>query len=132
MALLKFIFIFYVTISMTTLMVYSLSIQKDKCGDGQAPLAGYFCGRGINHHSCPSTHRCVIAPNDAYAVCCPNREQEEGEMVARSTEKAGSCRPPPPVKFGICIARCSIDSDCPGTHKCCGSCPRQCSSPIFH
>lgn len=126
MAFLKFAFIFYVTVVMATLLVNSLSIQKDKCGDGQAPLAGYFCGRGINRRECPSTHHCVIAPNDAYAVCCP-RDQNK---VVRSTEKPGSC-PPPSGMMGICIARCTDDSDCAGDSKCCGSCPRRCSKPLI-
>jgi hypothetical protein len=131
MALLKSVFICYVTITMTIVMVYSLSVEKDKCGDDQAPLADYFCGRGFNRRNCPSTHRCVIAPNDAYAVCCPNHQQNDAETVAALTEKAGSC-PPPSSMFGICVARCFADSDCAGTHKCCGGCPRQCSPAVFN
>lgn len=45
--------------------------KKSPCEDGQIPLKGYFCGRGINRRECPSTHYCMIAPSDAYAVCCP-------------------------------------------------------------
>lgn len=111
---------------MTTLLVNSLSIKKDICGNGDIPLAGYFCGRGINRRDCPSTHQCVIAPNDAYAVCCPRQQEKE----VRSVEKPGSC-PPPSHMMGICIARCTTDDDCPGENKCCGSCPRQCSAAIF-
>jgi hypothetical protein len=130
MALLKLVVIFYVTIAMTTLLVNSLSVQNDICGDGQVLLEGYFCGRGPNRRECPSTHYCNVAPNDAYAVCCPNRQQSDVEMIARPTNKPGSC-PPPSGMIGICIARCTEDIDCPGDHKCCGSCPRLCSQAIF-
>ena len=41
------------------------------CKNGQSPLDGYFCGNGSNQKECPSNSTCVIAPNDAYAVCCP-------------------------------------------------------------
>ncbi|XP_070578366.1 neurogenic locus notch homolog protein 1-like isoform X4 [Ptychodera flava] len=30
-----------------------------------------FCGRGPNTATCPDGHYCNIAPNDQYAVCCP-------------------------------------------------------------
>jgi hypothetical protein len=131
MALLKNIFIFYITTAITILLVNSLSVQNDKCSDGQAPLADYFCGRGINRRDCPSTHHCVIAPNDAYAVCCPVHQQRDVAMIAHATDnKPGSC-PPPSGMIGICIARCSTDNDCAGDQKCCGSCPRQCSSAVF-
>ncbi len=46
--------------------------KQSPCKNGQAPLADYFCGRGPNRKNCPSTHTCVIAPNDAYAVFCPH------------------------------------------------------------
>jgi len=131
MALLKIVFSVYITIAMTTLFVNSLSVQTDICDDGQAPLADYFCGRGPNRRDCPSSHHCVIAPNDAYAVCCPHRQQKDIEMVAPSAEKPGSC-PPPSGKIGICIARCSTDINCPGDLKCCGGCPRQCTSAVFN
>jgi len=108
---------------LTTLLVNSLSVQNDKCGDVQAPLAGYFCGRGVNHHDCPSTHNCIIVPSDAYGVCCPRHQQRDEKMVARPIVKPGSC-PPSSDRLGICIARCSADKDCPVDHKCCGSCPR--------
>lgn len=45
--------------------------KESPCENGQAPLDDYFCGRGPNRRECPSTHQCMIAPNDAYAVCCP-------------------------------------------------------------
>jgi len=51
------------------------------CRNGQAPLDGYFCGRGPNRRECPSTHQCMIAPNDAYAVCCPLQQQIEKKLV---------------------------------------------------
>jgi hypothetical protein len=128
---LKLVLILCIAIVAATSTVNALSLQKDVCGNGEAPLAGYFCGRGINRRDCPSTHRCVIAPNDAYAVCCPLPQQQNMEMIADSTaNKPGSC-PPPSGLIGICIARCTTDNDCPGDSKCCGSCPRQCSKAIF-
>ncbi|CAF1498821.1 unnamed protein product [Adineta ricciae] len=45
--------------------------KKSPCDGNKAPLDKYFCGKGPNRKDCPSTHRCVIAPNDSYAVCCP-------------------------------------------------------------
>ncbi len=45
--------------------------RQSPCTDGKAPLNDYFCGRGPNRRDCPSTHQCMIAPNDAFAVCCP-------------------------------------------------------------
>jgi hypothetical protein len=45
--------------------------KESPCANGQPPLSGYFCGRGPNNRACPSTHQCMVAPNDAYAVCCP-------------------------------------------------------------
>lgn len=112
--------------------VHALSIKDDVCGNGQTPLAGYFCGRGINRRDCPSTHHCVIAPTDAYAVCCPNdREVGDIEMAVEAVaNKPGSC-PPPSGMIGICIARCTTDDDCEGDEKCCGSCPRQCTKAVL-
>ncbi len=128
---LKLTLILCIAIATATLATNALSIQNDKCGDGQTPLVDYFCGRGINRRDCPSTHHCVIAPNDAYAVCCPLRQQNDIEIVAHSTEnKPGSC-PPPSGMMGICIARCSTDNDCAGDQKCCGSCPRRCIQAIL-
>jgi hypothetical protein len=49
------------------------SCKKSPCEDEQTPLADYFCGRGPNRRECPSTHHCAIAPNDAFAVCCPRQ-----------------------------------------------------------
>ena len=131
MALLKFVSIFCMTIVMAALVANAFSVQKDTCGVGQAPLDGYFCGRGPSRRECPSTHRCVIAPNDAYAVCCPRLQERDVEIARRSSgNKPGSC-PPPSGGMGICIARCSADSDCEGDQKCCGGCPRQCTKAIF-
>lgn len=45
--------------------------KKSPCENNQPPLSGYFCGRGPNRRDCPRKHYCKIAPNDAYAVCCP-------------------------------------------------------------
>lgn len=47
--------------------------KETPCENGKAPLDGYFCGRGPNRRECPSNHQCMIAPNDAYAVCCPQK-----------------------------------------------------------
>ncbi|CAF4369895.1 unnamed protein product, partial [Rotaria sordida] len=55
------------------------SNQQSPCEDGQAPLSGYFCGRGPNRTDCPSGSVCIIAPNDAYAVCCPSNQQSPCE-----------------------------------------------------
>ena len=110
---------------------HALSIQDDVCGDNQAPLADYFCGRGFNRRDCPSTHQCVIAPNDAYAVCCPKRQDGDVKTAVQTlANKPGSC-PPPSGMIGICIARCTTDDDCEGDEKCCGSCPRQCTKASF-
>ncbi|XP_045184573.2 uncharacterized protein LOC123542655 [Mercenaria mercenaria] len=35
-----------------------------------SPKAGAYCGLG--GQPCPQYYSCKIAPNDAYAVCCPN------------------------------------------------------------
>ncbi|XP_060606360.1 uncharacterized protein LOC132758689 [Ruditapes philippinarum] len=42
---------------------------ENPCSYG-SPLHGSYCGRG--GHPCPQYHSCKIAPNDAYAVCCPD------------------------------------------------------------
>ncbi|CAF0948244.1 unnamed protein product [Rotaria sordida] len=47
--------------------------KKTPCENNQDSLVGYFCGRGPDRRECPQTHYCHIAPNDAYAVCCPRR-----------------------------------------------------------
>lgn len=107
------------------------SCKKSPCQDGQAPLAGYFCGRGPNRQDCPSAYKCVIAPNDAYAVCCPRCKQSVTKATP-TTGKPGSCPPPSPLGLvGICTADCSNDNDCNGNCKCCGSCPRTCVQPVF-
>jgi hypothetical protein len=46
--------------------------KKTPCTHGRQPLKGYFCGKGATRRDCPTTHECVIAPNDSYAVCCRN------------------------------------------------------------
>ncbi|UJR07218.1 hypothetical protein I4U23_011506 [Adineta vaga] len=98
------------------------------CNGRDVPLEGYFCGRGPNRRECPSTHQCKIAPNDAYAVCCPRAQQTP---KLNPTVKQGSCPSTSSGMMGICIARCTDDSDCPGVQKCCGGCPRQCTKPVF-
>ncbi|CAF0938949.1 unnamed protein product [Adineta steineri] len=52
------------------------SCKKTQCVGDQIPLEGYFCGRGVNHRDCPKTHKCVIEPQDRYAVCCPRRRRQ--------------------------------------------------------
>ncbi|UJR21435.1 hypothetical protein I4U23_024521 [Adineta vaga] len=47
--------------------------NKSPCKEGQIPLDKYFCGRGPTRKDCPSTHQCIIAPDDRYAVCCPRK-----------------------------------------------------------
>ncbi len=103
--------------------------KSSPCQNGQAPLAGYFCGRGPNRQDCPSAYKCVIAPNDAYAVCCPRCKQAVTK-VTKPIGKPGSC-PPPSDLIDICTADCSNDNDCKGNFKCCGSCPRTCVQPVF-
>jgi hypothetical protein len=100
--------------------------KKSPCDQEETPLDGYFCGRGPNRRECPSTHQCAIAPNDAYAVCCP-RTQQSPEL---NSNKRGIC-PSSPNLMGICVARCFADRDCEGEQKCCGGCPRQCTKPVF-
>ncbi|CAF2345753.1 unnamed protein product [Rotaria sp. Silwood2] len=97
------------------------------CGNRHAPLPGYFCGRGPTHKDCPSNYICVIAPNDAYAVCCRSYHQPVTRPV-RTTKKPGSC-PPSLNKIGACYAECTTDIDCPRNLKCCGNCPRVCVAP---
>jgi len=103
--------------------------QKTPCANGQVLLEGYFCGRGANRQDCPSTHECVIAPNDAYAVCCPV-SQQDATTATNPVEKSGS-RPKPFESIDICIARCTDDSDCEGDLKCCGGCPRDGVKPVL-
>lgn len=103
--------------------------EKSKCPNGQASLPGYFCGRGPTRQDCPSTHQCIIAPDDTYAVCCPLDDPVPTEPP-KGAEKPGSC-PKPNGGVGICIARCTFDSDCEGNLKCCGGCPRECVQPVL-
>nr|XP_006815648.1 PREDICTED: uncharacterized protein LOC100367360 [Saccoglossus kowalevskii] len=39
----------------------------------------WFCGRG--GVECPFGYHCVIHPDDAFVVCCPNTECEDGEWT---------------------------------------------------
>jgi hypothetical protein len=55
--------------------------KESPCEDGQAPLDGYFCGRGSDRRECPTTHHCMIAPNDAFAVCCPRQRQVQKKSI---------------------------------------------------
>jgi hypothetical protein len=103
--------------------------QKTPCANGQAPLKGYFCGRGANRQDCPSTHECVIAPNDAYVVCCP-LSQQDVTTATNLVGKSGSC-PKPSESIDICIARCTDNSDYEGDLKCCGGCPCDCVKPVL-
>ncbi|CAF2818420.1 unnamed protein product [Rotaria sp. Silwood2] len=96
------------------------------CDDEETPLADYFCGRGPSRRECPSTHQCTIAPNDAYAVCCPRAQQPP----ERNPNKSGLC-PPSLGPSRICISLCNDDSECGDELKCCGGCRRQCTKPIF-
>ena len=127
MIFLKFTFIILFAIIITPLDATCRKKQKSPCANRQTPLQGYFCGRGPTRQDCPPTHECIIAPNDAYAVCCP-RTQQTTTTPAKPVEKPGSC-PTPSAGFGICIARCTYDSDCEGNLKCCGNCPRVCVKP---
>jgi hypothetical protein len=103
--------------------------KRSPCKNGQAPLKDYFCGRGPNRQDCPSTHECIIAPNDAYAVCC-RRDKEAVTKPVKTTEKPGSC-PPRPEIMHICTTDCANDNNCQGDLKCCGNCPRACVKPVF-
>jgi hypothetical protein len=100
--------------------------KKSPCDEEAIPLEGYFCGRGLERRECPSTHECAIAPNDAYAVCCPRAQQP----LERNTDKRGIC-PSSSNLMGICVAQCFDDSMCEGDQKCCGGCPRKCTKPVF-
>uniref|UniRef100_A0A8C1XHM9 WAP domain-containing protein n=1 Tax=Cyprinus carpio TaxID=7962 RepID=A0A8C1XHM9_CYPCA len=43
-------------------------------------------------------------------------------------EKPGSC--PKPVGAGVCVEKCSGDSNCPNNQKCCSNgCGHQCMAP---
>lgn len=97
------------------------------CENGRVPLPGYFCGRGPNRQDCPLTHTCVIAPNDAYAVCCPRCRRKVDKPIE---EKIGAC---PIITDTIEIVKvdCTNDNDCEGTLKCCGEIPRKCVAPVF-
>ncbi|CAF5015398.1 unnamed protein product, partial [Rotaria sp. Silwood1] len=96
--------------------------KTSPCEDGRAPLPGYFCGRSPTRRDCPRNYACLIAPNDAYAVCCHSNRH--------FGTKPGSC-PQPSNRIGACYAACTIDKDCPGNRKCCGNCPRICVQPLF-
>ena len=129
MALLKLALILFVAFAITTTEAIPRRTSKNPCGKGRQPLAGYFCGRGPTRQDCPSGYQCIIAPNDAYAVCCPLRSQTT-TTTTTAADKPGSC-PPPSTGVGICIARCTYDSDCQGNLKCCGGCPRECVAPVL-
>ncbi|CAF2405894.1 unnamed protein product [Rotaria sp. Silwood2] len=60
------------------------------CPNGQTPLEGYYCGRSTTRQDCPTTHECIIGPNDAYAVCC-SLSKTVAPTNTQPTEEAGSC-----------------------------------------
>lgn len=103
--------------------------RKSPCKYGQDPLEGYSCGFVVNRTDCPPNYTCVIAPNDAYAVCCPRFKQPVTKPIDR-TEKPGSCPIEPTGMVGNCLAECTYDSQCSGIMKCCGNCPRKCVLPV--
>jgi hypothetical protein len=50
--------------------------KRTPCEDESHPhILGIFCGRGPTREPCPDGSVCLIAPNDAYAVCCPTRRR---------------------------------------------------------
>ena len=53
-----------------TLFICLGSITGSVCPSG-TPLSHVFCGLGGT--GCPSGYYCEVAPNDAYAVCCPRQ-----------------------------------------------------------
>ncbi|CAF2033208.1 unnamed protein product [Rotaria magnacalcarata] len=108
--------------------------NRSPCERFQAPLDGYFCGRGINRTDCPSNYTCAIEPNDAYTVCCPSSKTTTTTTTTTTqpvvtTEKPDSC-PTTSSEGGICMVYCDDDSECSNSQKCCGSCPRECIPPI--
>ena len=98
--------------------------KRSPCAGNRPFLPDYFCGRGPNRQDCPPTHKCVIAPNDAYAVCCPRCKS------IKVPEKPGLC---PIITDTIDVANvgCTNDNDCEGFLKCCGVNPRKCVAPVF-
>ncbi|PVD28969.1 hypothetical protein C0Q70_11566 [Pomacea canaliculata] len=95
--------------------LYPVSTHDKVCTDGQplwvvSPTGGYSqaaCGRVVDRTTCPNGYRCVIAPNDAYSLCCP------------APVKSGQCPVLPPDSSGICASNCQSDSDCDDDLKCC-------------
>ncbi|CAF5172907.1 unnamed protein product, partial [Rotaria magnacalcarata] len=100
--------------------------KKSPCDKEESPLEDYFCGLSPNRRECPSTHQCTIAPNDAYAVCCPR----VAEPLESNPKKSGLC-PPSTGMNRICFTLCGDDNECDGELKCCGGCRRQCTKPIL-
>ena len=58
--------------------------------DSKQPIPGIFCGRGPTRQQCPDGSICVIAPNDAYAVCCPTLPSTPATTT--TTTKRRRCR----------------------------------------
>ncbi|KAF6028371.1 hypothetical protein EB796_002878 [Bugula neritina] len=84
--------------------------QCRDCPLGDQPCSVVRCGSGttptvINKPNACPTCKCVANPKPG--VCAPR------------------------IGFGICIAECTDDAECPGAQKCCGSCPRQCEDPLL-
>lgn len=124
----KILFITFLTFLINPLNILCKPSADPRCPDGQAPLADYFCGRGLEHQDCPTNSTCVIASDDTYAVCCP--DAKIATTTTKSFEKPGSC---PEVfgRVGSCTAFCTFDSDCHGHLKCCGADIRRCVTPDF-
>ena len=79
------------------------------CDNNGAPLLDsngneVFCGRGRNRQDCPDKYECNIAPNDGYAICCPNKELSEMDKNNRIPEL---CLP----MIGIGTAALNNDGD---------------------
>jgi hypothetical protein len=84
MLLYKFGFIILIVISLSAICRKK---NKNQCPNSQTPLTGYLCERGNNREDCPSTHECITACNDAYAICCLLSQQ----FVRTSVKTEGYC-----------------------------------------
>ena len=129
MVSMKLVAVLFITLTILATMVTSQTSKKHPCGKNREPLKDVFYGRGPTREDCPTGYECVIAPDDTYAVCCSTRHSR-GTTTAAPSEKPGSC-PPPSTLFGICVVNCDDNFSCEGNQKCCGSCPRQCVSPVL-
>ena len=100
------LFLFVLVFTITSIHGSCRKSEPSPCANGEQPLAGYFCGRGPTRVDCPSTHECIIAPNDAYAVCCP-----------RKSEPSPCANGEKPLAGYFC-GRGPTRVDCPSTHEC--------------